>query len=471
MSTSFRNHIPTVDEHGKRIWIYPRKPPTGKTAATGTINWYRLRTYFSWFLLALMVAGPFIRIGGNPLLMFNIVERRFSIFGRMFWPQDLNIFAVFMVTAFIMIVLGTAVFGRIWCGWACPQTVLMEMVFRKIEYFFEGDPAGQKKLTKMPWNGEKIRKRGLKLAVFFLISFFVANWLLMYIIGSEAWITLVTDDPRRHIKGLVFILIFTFVFFMIFARFREQACTFICPYGRFQSVMLDTNSLVVAYDHVRGEGRGKAGKGKRSPEERAAAGLGDCIDCKACVAVCPTGIDIRNGIQMECVNCTNCIDACNKIMQQMDRPFGLVRYASERGIEERKKWCFTPRLALYCGIVVVLGGFLVFLLGNHRNVEVNMVRVPGSMATEMPDGTISNLYSAKLLNKTAFDQSVTMELLEPEGRIDIIGDLKAGPQETGKTTVMVLLPKADVKPKQLLRIAVRKDGEQLQTLESSFLAR
>ena len=253
-------------------------------------------------LIGVMFAGPFIRINGNPLLMMNIVERRFSILGQLFWPQDMIIFAVAMLIFITGIIIFTTAFGRLWCGWTCPQTVMMEMVFRKLEYLIEGDSVEQRKLAAAPWTANKFVKKSFKLGIFFTLSFIIGNTLLAYIIGTDALIPIITDDPRQHITGLVFMVLF----FALFARFREQACTFICPYGRLQSTMLDENTLVVAYDHKRGEQRGKLQR-EETLVQRIASGHGDCIDCHQCVTVCPTGIDIRNGVQMECVHCTACI--------------------------------------------------------------------------------------------------------------------------------------------------------------------
>ncbi|MBN8247251.1 MAG: cytochrome c oxidase accessory protein CcoG, partial [Verrucomicrobia bacterium] len=314
----FREHLPTASRDGSRRWLYPALP-SGR--------WYRWRTLLSWALLGVLFAGPFIRIQGNPLLMFNIVERKFAILGRIFWPQDTILFAVAMLIFFAGIMIFTTAFGRLWCGWTCPQTVLMELVFRKLEHRIEGDPAARRALDAAPWSLRKLGIKGLKHGLFLALSFLIGNTLLAYIIGSDALYRIITDDPRQHLTGLGFMLAFTLLFYAIFARFREQACTFICPYGRFQSALLDENTMVVAYDHRRGEARAPWRRDE-SPEQRRAHDHGDCVNCRQCVSVCPTGIDIRDGIQMECVNCTACMDACDTIMDRIGRPQGLIRYAS-----------------------------------------------------------------------------------------------------------------------------------------------
>ncbi|MCC6820242.1 MAG: 4Fe-4S binding protein, partial [Verrucomicrobia subdivision 3 bacterium] len=209
----FRDHLTTADQFGRRQWVYA-KAPHGK--------WTQRRTWLSWLLIGIMFTGPFIRINGNPLLMMNIVERRFSILGQLFWPQDMIIFAVAMLIFITGIIIFTTAFGRLWCGWTCPQTVMMEMVFRKLEYWIEGDALAQRQLAAASWTASKFGKKALKLGIFFVLSFIIGNTLLAYIIGSDALLPIITDDPRQHVTGLTFMILFTLLFFAIFARFREQ---------------------------------------------------------------------------------------------------------------------------------------------------------------------------------------------------------------------------------------------------------
>ena len=460
--SDFRDHIPTADKDGKRLWMYPKKPSGPLTSA---------RTVVSWILLVLLFAGPFIRINGLPLLQMDIPERKFIIFGVIFWPQDLFILAIAMVTLFIMIVLSTAVYGRIWCGWLCPQTVFMEMVFRKIEYWIEGDAHDQRALDKAPWTAGKIFKKTAKLSIFFALSFVIGNWLLMYIIGSDDWITLVTDNPLNHIKGLTFMVLFSLLFFGIFARFREQACTFICPYGRFQSVLLDENSIVVAYDNVRGEKRGRY-KRLQPVEERRAEGHGDCVDCKMCVQVCPTGIDIRNGTQMECVNCTACIDACNTVMEKVGLPRGLIRYASENNIKRGEKLKLTPRLIIYTVILFALTGLLAFLLLSRSPVEAQLLRSPGTLYQTMPNGDISNLYLMKVFNKTNRDVPVQLRLeSHPGGTLTIAGgELTLPAEHLKQSAVIIQLPPGQLAGESTpVIIGVYSGEERLGKVKTSFL--
>lgn len=445
------------------MWIYPRKPK-GKM--------YDARKMLSWLLLGIMFAGPFISIQGNPLLMINIVERKFVILGQVFWPQDLPIFAVAMLVFLTGIVIFTTAFGRLWCGWTCPQTVLMEMVFRRIEYWIEGDSHQQKALAKAPWTASKLAKKGGKQAIFFGLSFIIGNTLLAYIIGIEELRKIITDNPMNHLKGLTFMVLFTLVFYGIFARFREQACTFICPYGRFQSTLLDENSIVVAYDHKRGENRGILHR-KQTPELRKQSGKGDCIDCKQCVVVCPTGIDIRDGTQMECVNCTACIDACDAVMTKVGRPTGLIRYASLNGIERGEKLRATPRLVGYGVVLIALITLFLYLLFTRSEVQTTLLRArtAGALFQPMPNGKISNLYVAKLVNKTHREMLVELRLENIEGSLHVMGqELRIPPEKLIEASVLIELdPALLAHGNRPLQIGVYSGGKRIERLKTVFV--
>jgi cytochrome c oxidase accessory protein FixG len=409
---SFRDRLTTVDEKGKRKWVYPKKP-------SGTFT--RYRHWFSAALLTFLFAGPFIKINGYPLLMINILERKFIIFGNVFWPQDMYIFALMLLTGIVFIILFTVIYGRLFCGWACPQTVFMEMVFRKIEYLIEGDYMQQKALDKMPWNREKILKKGSKYAVFYAISLLIANTFLAYIIGVEELYKIITEPISEHLAGFTALLIFSGAFYTVFAYFREQICTVVCPYGRLQGVLLDKDSIVITYDEVRGEPRGKM----RKNEKRS---LGDCIDCMQCVHVCPTGIDIRNGTQLECINCTACIDACDNIMDKIGKPRGLVRYASRNEIEQSrhpeavKPKKITTRMVAYSAVLVVLLGIIGGLLFTRGMIGVRVMRAQGTLFQKTENGHITNLYNIKIINKSHDVLPVQIRLLSPQGQIRIVGN-------------------------------------------------
>ena len=457
----FRDHIATADKDGKRRWIYPKKP-------SGRLH--RYRTLVSWVLLLVMFAGPFVRIRGNPLLMFNIIERKFSILGQIFWPEDSVIFAVAMLVFITSIIVFTTAFGRLWCGWTCPQTVMMEMVFRKIEYLIEGDGPAQKALSEGPWNANKVVRKGLKHGIFLVLSFVVGNTLLSYIIGSDQLAHIIRDDPRNHVTGLAFMVLFSLLFYAIFARFREQACTFICPYGRLQSAMLDENTIVVAYDDKRGEKRAPWHR-EQTAEQRRQAGLGDCIGCRQCVAVCPTGIDIRDGVQMECINCTACIDACDSVMDKIGRPRGLVRWASLNGIETGAPLRYTARMKAYTVLLAALVCLLSFLVFTRADVETMLLRAPGALFQMTAEGRVSNLYTLKVINKTTHEIPVELRLEDHAGKIQIMGrGLSVPKEQLGQGSVLVELDAAKTRGGRVpLRIGVYSGGKLLQTLKTVFV--
>ena len=427
---SYRDTIGTVKEDGKRNWIYAKKPK-------GPL--YNKRKLVSGFFLLLFFAAPFIKIAGNPLFLFNIMERRFVVFGIPFWTQDFHLFVLAFLTFVVFIILFSVVFGRVWCGWACPQTVFMEMVFRRIEYWIEGDANKQRKLSEAPWNGEKIRKKGLKWTIFALFSFVIGNLALTYIVGVEEWRHMVEAGPAARPGLFSTTMVFSAIFFFVFAYFREQACIVICPYGRLQGVLLTKESMLVAYDYLRGEPRGKK---KKKEEEKP---LGDCIDCKLCVQVCPTGIDIRHGTQMECVNCTACIDACNEVMDKIDRPQGLIRVTSEQQLASGKSFKASPRVYAYSALLVVMLGVLVFGMTTGRNdVEATILRQPGMLFRELEDGRLNNLYNYQIVNKTMEPMTLGIRLLEPAaGEIQMIGvtEITLPAQDIAKGAFFVVMPK------------------------------
>jgi cytochrome c oxidase accessory protein FixG len=453
---SYRDRIATVDKSGKRKWVYAQKP-SGR--------FYRARTIVSWLFFILFLTVPFITIDGRPFMMFNIPNAKFILFGKIFWPQDFFIFGLGMVTFVIFIVLFTAAFGRLFCGWVCPQTNFMEMAFRKIEYLIEGNASEQKLLAQAPWNTSKILKKTSKHIIFFAISFIIANYFLSYIIGVKELGKIITEPVTEHFGGFLSLMIFSGIFYGVYAFFREQVCTVVCPYGRLQGVLLDKNSMVVAYDYQRGEPRGKYTKKEES-------GLGDCIDCFQCVKVCPTGIDIRNGTQMECVGCTACIDACDNIMDKVGRPKGLVRYASENGIKNGEKLRYTPRMKFYTFILLVLVGLLSTMLLTRKDLDGTIMRTPGMLYQERGADSISNLYNIKLVNKTVNAVPLSLKLESMPGQLEIIGhhaiDVKAEGQGSG--SFFVILPaKFLTNRKTEIRIGLYEGTRKVDELKTNFL--
>ncbi len=454
-SKNFRNSLSTVNDAGKRVWVYPKKP-SGR--------FYTARTIVSWFLLLFLFGAPFIKINGHPFIMLNLLERKFVIFAVPFGPHDFYIFLLGFIATIIFIFLFTAVYGRVFCGWACPQTVFLELVFRKIEYFIEGDANKQRQLDEMPWNSEKILKKGGKNIIFFSLSFLIANLFLSYIIGVDELYKIITDPPARHLSGLTAITIFSVAFYFVFAWFREQACTIVCPYGRLQGVLLDKNSLVVAYDHVRGEPRGKLKKAEDSSN-------GDCIDCALCVDVCPTGIDIRNGVQLECVNCTACIDACDNVMDKIKKPRGLVRYASLSGIEQKLPFKFTPRIMSYTFLLFLIVCVFSFFLITRADFSVNVLRTPGMLYQEQPGNKISNLYNINVVNKTFNDVAFEVKVKNLQAEIIPIGnDYKLGPQGIYEGKFMLVIDKDKIKRMNTpIVVGVMSNGKEIASIKSTFL--
>ena len=455
----FRDNIATVDEKGKRIWIYPKKP-------SGILhNW---RVAVTVFLLMLLFAGPFLTINGKPLLLLNFFERKFVILGQPFWPQDFVLLAIVLITFFVFIILFTVVFGRVWCGWFCPQTLFMEMVFRKIEYWIEGDAPAQRRLDQQPWNTTKTLKRICKHAIFLAISILISHTVMAYLLGVQKTYEIVTSSPGENLSGFLAFVGFTGIFYGVYARFREQACIAVCPYGRLQGVLLGKESIVVAYDWIRGEPRGHIKKSAVPATPK-----GDCIDCKLCVHVCPTGIDIRNGTQLECVNCTACIDVCDDVMIKIGRPKGLIRYASYNSIKDGVQKLFTPRVIGYSFVLVALLGILSFTIGTRSDIKTTVLKVPGTLYQKTEDGYITNLYNIEFINKT-FDEieldirvespsSATLE--RPDGKQIVVKG-----EGILKNVIFIKIPQKQMdSDRVIVKLGVYRDNEKIETVKVKFI--
>ncbi len=454
----YRDKLTTVSEKGKRIWVYPKKPK-------GRL--YNYRKIVSAVLLTFFLVMPFIKYRGDQFLLFNIFERKFIIFGVIFWPQDFHLIVLSLISLVVFIILFTVVFGRIFCGWVCPQTIFMEFVFRQIEYLIEGDSNKQKKLNREPWDINKIWKKSLKHLVFFLIAFVFANIFLAYLIGMDELKLYITNGPANHLASFIGIILFTGAFYFVFAFFREQVCTIACPYGRLQGVLLDKKSIVVAYDYKRGEP-----KGKHNPlEDRDKSKKGDCIDCKSCVMVCPTNIDIRNGTQMECINCSACIDACNAVMTRIKRPKGLIRYDSEVGILKGDHNIFNPRSIAYSVVLTVLLVLVGTLFAFRADFETTILRQQGTLFQEYGENTYSNIFTIEVVNKTRKSHTVEVRLLSPEGEIKPMGDpVQAEKGEIGKGTFLALIKKSDLKSSNTrVRFGIYSGDELIEEYEATFI--
>lgn len=453
---SFRDHLSTVTEEGKRKWIYPTKPK-GK--------FFKKRALVAIVLYAFFFITPFIYVHGRPLLLFNFPEGKFILFGFAFWPQDFFIFGLIMLAEILFIAVFTNAFGRIFCGWICPQTLFMEMLFRRVDYMVLGDGPRQKMLARSKWTKEKVRKYSIRYAIYLVLSFIIANFFLSYIIGMKELEKIITEPVSMHVGGFISIVVFTLVFFSVYAFLREQVCTNICPYGRLQGVLLDKNSVVVAYDYKRGEPRGKFKKTKQTD-------LGDCIDCFACVNVCPTGIDIRNGTQLECINCTACIDACDFIMEKVGRPKGLIRYDSENNIAERIKFKFTTKFKAYSAVLTVILIAIAGLLITRKNVDGTLMRTSGLLYQERGTDSISNLYNIKLTNKTMHPYTIDLRPEGFNGNIELVGksQIVIQPEQQISATFFIVLPRTSIEErKQEVKVGLYEKERKVNTMSSTFL--
>jgi cytochrome c oxidase accessory protein FixG len=456
---NFRDALATVQEDGKRNWVYPKK-------VAGIF--YKYRTYLSWVLLAILFAGPFIQVNGRPYMLFNVFERNFIIFGAAFWPQDTYLLIFLLLILFVFIILFTVVFGRIFCGWLCPQTLFMEMVFRKIEYLIEGDANQQRRLNEGPWSYEKIMKKGIKLSLFGFISLLIGHLVMAYLVGIDQVKAIVSQAPGENMAGFIGVLAFSGIFMLVFSWFREQACLVVCPYGRLQGVLLDDNSINVMYDYVRGEPRSPIRKNQVSMQEK-----GDCVDCSLCVQVCPTGIDIRNGIQMECVNCTACIDACDEVMVKVDRPKGLIRYASENSINQGFQKLITGSVKGYIGILLILIIAFVALIATRDDIKATITRFPGMTFQLREDGMVTNLYQITLINKTFQSQKVELKSLVDGITVELLGtqELILDAQSKFEGRFFLVKNQEEVKMnQQKVKLSVVHQGQELDKIETNFTA-
>lgn len=389
--------LTTISANGKRIWLKPR-------LAKGRY-WLR-RAVVAYGLMALFFVLPWIKINNKPAVLLDVVHRKFTILGYTFLPTDTILLALFMLTVFVSIFFFTAVFGRLWCGWACPQTVYMEYLYRPLERIFDatlgrGGP---------PRKGLGEWRKPAYFVVALIATSIPAHTFLAYFVGVEQLSKWITQSPANHPAAFIIVLATTFLMMFDFYFFREQLCILACPYGRFQSVLLDPWSLIVNYDRKRGEPRGKK-KADTETRGHQDAVTGDCIDCHLCVAVCPTGIDIRNGLQMECVNCTQCIDACDGVMDKIGKPRGLIRYGSQAAMERGEKKLLRPRVIFYPVILLILITALTLVMINKGSADVTFTRTPGNPYSHLQSGEISNSLRIKMTNRTDEEQKYTFAIV------------------------------------------------------------
>lgn len=374
--------LATTDEQGRRVYLYPADT-RGKFRSR--------RSSLSILLLFIFLVLPWVQIHGHPAVLLDIPHRRFALFGLAFWAHEAPMLIFLAAGAILALFLVTAIWGRIWCGWACPQTVFVDSVFRRIERWIEGDAVNRRQLDLAPWTGAKVLKKALKWTAFVLASLVISHSFLAYFVGPEELGRMLRSSPSESPAAFIFTLSMLGAVLFDFGWFREQFCTVVCPYGRFQSVLMDDVSQTVFYDSSRGEPR----RGQVAP----GTPRGDCINCYRCVQVCPTGIDIRRGLQMECIGCTACIDACDEVMAKIKKPQGLIRYERGKSI--------SPRAWVYGVLLLILSAGFAFALRNRQEIELAIVRAPEAPYQEVEGSRVINHFKLDLANQGFEDFAIS----------------------------------------------------------------
>lgn len=416
--------LSTLEKDGSRRWLNPR--------LSGG-NFLHKRRIVAYALILIFTLTPYLRLNGKPLVLLDVIHRQFTLFGYTFLPTDTILLALFIVAMIVGVFLMTALFGRVWCGWACPQTVYMEFVYRPIERLFEGTKGrgGKPRGPVAGW------RKPAKFGVYLLVSMFLAHTFLAYFVGIESLVKWMTHSPFEHPVAFMVMASTTGLMLFDFGFFREQTCIIACPYGRLQSVMLDRQSLIVTYDTERGEPRGKKRKGEGSES-------GDCVDCHLCVETCPTGIDIREGLQMECIGCAQCVDACAPVMAKLGREAGLIRYSTQAAMEGEKPKPIRPRVLFYPAIMVLVLTLFLVLLGTKKSADVLLLRNLGNPFSVMDDGHIANSMRIKITNRTDAPASYTIQPADDRiSRIELAENpLPIGPGESRSEGVLVVAPRS-----------------------------
>lgn len=445
------DRVSTIGDKGNRVWLYP--------------TWFRgrlltWRTIAHTVLVALLLVGPWIDINEHAAMRIDIPNRRIYFWGLQLFATDGSYFLFLWGFVLFGVLFFTALFGRAWCGWACPQTVFLESVIRPIERLFEGSPSKRRKLDQAPWTAGKIARKLGKNAAFLAVCGAIGTTFVAYFLGREGVIE-AQRAPLSHPIGTFTFVFITGLTFFDFAWFREQTCIVVCPYGRFQSVLLDQDSLGVNYDEGRGEPRGKKGT----------EGAGDCVDCKRCVNVCPTGIDIRKGVQMECVQCMACVDACNDVMTKLHRPEGLIRLTSLNALAGEKTRFVRPRVLAYGAALAAVSVALVFTLFNRDAVELNLGRQPGASWATLPDGRVQNAMQLRISNKGNENLSFEIELIEPDDAqiVTPISPMEVPPGSVQHMPVFVIRPADHASDGARIVLEVNEGESPSRQVEAKFM--
>ncbi len=410
-----------------------------------------LRRVSAVFLIAIYVLLPFIRINGEPAVFLDVMHRRLHLFGITLMFQDLWLLFFLITGLGFSLFLVTAIFGRIWCGWACPETVFLEHVFRRVERLIDGDAPSRRKLEKAPWTAGKLIRRGLKHGIYILLAALIAHLFVSYFVSLPVLYSMTHRSPLENWSVFLFVAALTGVLYFNFAWFREQFCIVLCPYGRLQSALIDDNSIVVGYDEVRGEPRGKPG-----------AAAGDCIDCRRCVQVCPTGIDIRQGLQLECISCAACVDACDDVMARLGRLPGLIRHDSLNALTGKATRFLRPRLFLYLFLMLLGSGIFLFSTQQVKPVIASVLRMQGAPYFR-DESTVRNNYLLRLANKLATPRTYTLSIDSPVKSLEVAeGNNRAIRLEAGEEVqepLILSIPDADFQGQFEVKVLIKgEDG-------------
>jgi cytochrome c oxidase accessory protein FixG len=444
------DRLSSINADGSRKFIHP-------SDVHGRFVTARNVVYF--ILIAIYVVMPFVHIGGHPAMQLDVESRRFYLFGAVFNAQD------FWRAVFLLLTVGAGLFfvttwyGRVWCGWACPQTVFLEGVYRRIERLIEGPREKRMRLEAAPWTFDKILKKVSKHTAYVLISLALAHVATAFFVSVPALWDMMHHAPKANWVAFVWVMSVTALLYFNFAWFREQLCIVICPYGRLQSVMLDRDSIIIGYDVKRGEPRGKSTRAERTGTSLPVVQKGDCVDCNRCVTVCPTGIDIRNGTQLECIGCAQCIDACDDVMSKLNRPKGLIRYDSQNGLDGEKRRVLRPRLMIYGALVLATSSALLLATLLRTKFEANLLRVSGAPYVLEAD-SIRNQFELHLVNKNAGETTFHIEVTGPVPlNLTIpMREVKVASLEHYRLPIFASVKQSDFKLPFELKVTVKDDA-------------